>query len=278
MFEGRKLIVATKHQKEKIIAPLFEKQLGVKCLVAEELDTDLFGTFTGEIERLQDPVETAKQKCLKALEMYGGDLAISNEGSFGPHPSMFFAHADSEIILLLDQKNGLEIIEKEISTQTNFNGSEVETILDLMDFANSVNFPLHALILRKSKDSNEDIFKGITTENDLKEIFNNLNQKYGKVYAETDMRAMHNPTRRLVIEKVTQKLLNKIKSLCPNCQTPGYSVTKALPRLECENCGAATSSTLIHVLSCLKCYFSEEKKYPNNKQFEDPMFCQFCNP
>jgi len=31
MFEGRKLIIATKHQKEKVIAPIVEKALGCNC-------------------------------------------------------------------------------------------------------------------------------------------------------------------------------------------------------------------------------------------------------
>lgn len=55
MFQGRKLLIATKHEKEKAIASIFEKELGVKCFVAPNLDTDTLGTFTGEIERKDDP-------------------------------------------------------------------------------------------------------------------------------------------------------------------------------------------------------------------------------
>jgi hypothetical protein len=36
--------------KGKVIAPLLEKNLGVICFVNENFDTDLLGTFTGEIE------------------------------------------------------------------------------------------------------------------------------------------------------------------------------------------------------------------------------------
>ena len=48
MFKGRLLLIATKHKKEEIISPIFEKELGVRCVVPEHLDTDLLGTFTGE--------------------------------------------------------------------------------------------------------------------------------------------------------------------------------------------------------------------------------------
>lgn len=51
MFAGRKLLIATKHEKEKVIAPILARELGVKCFVVSNLDTDELGTFTGEIDR-----------------------------------------------------------------------------------------------------------------------------------------------------------------------------------------------------------------------------------
>lgn len=50
-FSQRKLVIATKHHKEKVIAPLIEKVLGVECFVGKNFDTDTLGTFTGEVER-----------------------------------------------------------------------------------------------------------------------------------------------------------------------------------------------------------------------------------
>ena len=110
MFKGRKLLIATKHDKEKVIAPILEKELGVTCFVAENFDTDVLGTFTGEVERKDDPITTARNKCLMAMELNNCDLAIASEGSFGPHPAIFFVHADDEMLLFIDKKNDLEII------------------------------------------------------------------------------------------------------------------------------------------------------------------------
>ncbi len=59
MFNNRKLVIATKHEKQIVIAPLLEKELGVRCVVAKNFDTDVLGTFTGEVERKDDPITTA---------------------------------------------------------------------------------------------------------------------------------------------------------------------------------------------------------------------------
>lgn len=278
LFDGREIIIATKHQKEKVIAPILKKELGLDCIVSQDLDTDVFGTFTGEVERLNDPVETARLKCLKAMELSGCDIGISNEGSFGLHPTFFFVHADSEVVLLIDKKNKLEFIVREISTKTNFNGRQIKSYKELQEFAKAALFPSHGLILRKSKDFKEDIYKGITQLKDLEKAYTVLMDKYGSVYAETDMRALYNPTRMEVIENAVQKLVTKIKTLCPKCNAPGFSIIEAKPGLKCESCGAPTRSTLLHILNCQSCGFTEEKMHPRGKFYEDPMYCDICNP
>ena len=278
MFEGRSLIIATKHEKEKVIGPIFEKEFFVKCFTTKKLDTDLLGTFTGEIERKDEPISAARKKCYLAMELTNCDLAIASEGSFGPHPAIFFAPADDEFLIFIDKKNNLEIIVRELSTETNFSGSEITTENRLFEFAANVNFPSHGLILRKSKDENVDIVKGITNHERLKNTFYNLIQKYGTAYVETDMRAMYNPTRMKIIEKATKKLVEKINACCPVCKMPGFGITDAKKGLPCELCNTPTKSTLSYIYSCQKCSFQKEEKYPNGKKTEDPMYCDICNP
>lgn len=277
-FRGRKIVIATQHNKEKVIDPILTNSFSLNCFVCSNLNTDLFGTFTGEIERRTDPVEAARQKCLKAMELSGCDLAISNEGSFGPHPTIPFIHADNEIVLLIDKKYNYEFIVNELSTQTNFNGKEIQSFSELENFAASALFPSHGLILRKSRNSNEDIYKGITTIDELKTIYETLIFKHGKIYVETDMRAVYNPLRMKVIELAMEKLVKKIKSQCPNCFAPGFSITDSREGLPCENCGFPTRSILMHLYSCLKCGYSLEKLHPHGRFFEDPMYCDMCNP
>lgn len=276
-FSQRKLVIATKHHKEKVIAPLIEKALGVESFVSENFDTDTLGTFTGEVERKDNPIETVRKKCLTAMKLNNCDLGIASEGSFGAHPHMFFATANEEFLILIDQQNELEIIARTISTSTNFNGQEIENEQELLAFAKQAKFPSHALILRPKKDENKNIFKGITDLKTLKSIFRELKEKNNSVYVETDMRAMYNPTRMEVIEETTQKLIEKINSRCHQCQTSGFGIVDTILGLPCEYCGQATQSIQYYVYECQKCGFQHQQANPN-KTTEDPMYCNFCNP
>ena len=212
------------------------------------------------------------------MQQSNADLVIASEGSFGPHPSIFFVNADEEILLFVDKKNDLEIIVKELNTTTNFNASEIRSLRALKVFANKVGFPSHALILRQSKNDFKTIYKGITTWIKLIDAYNHLINHSDSVYVETDMRAMYNPTRRNVIQAATIKLVEKIKNTCPACKTPGFGITGIKEGLPCSACKAPTRSILSHIYCCQKCNYEEYKAYPYEKTEEDPMYCDLCNP
>ena len=278
MFEGRTLIIATKHAKERVIAPLLEDALGVHCATSPDLDTDLLGTFTGEIERKLDPLSTAREKCRLAMESTGADLAVASEGSFGPHPTLHVVPGDEELLVLVDRHNDLELVAREVSAATNFASAQVTDEVDLIKFAETAGFPDHGLILRKAHDSNRDIHKGITDRATLLERFRALSDRYGTVCVETDMRANFNPSRMTVIEDATRKLVSLAGSACPNCGWPGFRVTEVVRGLPCELCGLPTNGASRHISVCRQCEHSEELRFPNGKTAEDPMYCEFCNP
>jgi hypothetical protein len=278
MFENRTIVIATMHKKESVIVPLLEDNFNLKCIVPSEFNSDSLGTFSGEIERKEDPISTLRQKCLLALKTSKLDLAIASEGSFGAHPSLFFAQANDELVMLLDTKNDLEIVARELSTETNFAAQTIKNEAELIEFTNKVQFPSHGIILRKSEKDFTKIYKGITNWEDLKFHFEEIKKENGTAYVETDMRAMFNPTRMKNIQKATKKLVEKMKTCCPNCQTPGFEITEAIPGLPCEWCGKPTASVLKYRLACKKCSHIEEKIFPNNKTVESPEFCNACNP
>lgn len=278
MFKGRRLVIATKHKKEEILAPLLEMELGVKCIVNPAFDSDLFGTFSGEIERTENPMITAKLKAEKAMEMTNCDLGLASEGSFGNHPVIHFLPADEEFLVLYDRKNEATFVSRELSVDTNFKGQYISDFADLEDFARQAKFPSHGLILRKSKNDKEEITKGIIDWPQLVYTFNNLRKVNKSVFIETDMRAMFNPTRKKVILAAAYKLLETIKMICPVCHFPGFSVVETKVGLPCKQCHFPTESILSLIYKCKKCGAEEEELFPKGKIEEDPTFCQWCNP
>ncbi|MFV8364231.1 DUF6671 family protein [Flavobacterium sp. ZT3P35] len=260
------------------IAPILEKELAVKCYTSDVFDTDLLGTFSGELQRKDDAFTTLRNKCIGASIENNCDLILACEGSFGAHPSIFFANANVELVMLKDFKNDIEIVAREISMETNFNGKTITSEYELLAFAEQIQFPSHGIILRPAEKVYTKMHKGIVTHELLLQHYKELKAEFVYVYAETDMRALFNPTRMKVIEKATQNLIEKIKHLCPNCSTPGFDIVTAQAGLPCENCYLPTRSTLSYLYQCKKCNHAENKLYPRGIQFEDPTYCDNCNP
>jgi len=275
-FHHRVCAVATKHHKERVIAPILSKELGVH-MVSVSLDTDLFGTFTGEISRSLSPLETLRGKCDLAYKNSGISLIVASEGSFGPHPKLWFVPADEEFIMLKDYDHQIEIVARCMSTETNYSSSEIHNEEELMAFVRKCGFPDHAIIL-KSLANPASVVKGIKDENLLLTTYSDMRSHGEMVFAETDMRAMHNPTRMRIIEQACLELIRKIESSCPNCSAPGFDISSFVEGLPCESCGAPTRSALSSHLSCNTCGYFTERKYPLGKEYEDPMYCDFCNP
>ena len=281
IYNDRVAILATMHNKEKVISPLFKEHLGINVIVPQDLNTDIFGTFTREIKRPDTQVITARLKAQKALEMYEEKIAIASEGSFAPHPLIPYIYANREIIIFLDQENDLEIIGEVFSMETNFNHQIISSLEEAEEFGKKVGFPEHGLVISFDNISTGKIefIKGITSkENLINSVEIAIKNTNGKFNIETDMRAMYNPTRMKNIALATQDLINKINSLCPQCNTPGFRINQKIPGLPCELCHQPTSLIKAVIFQCQKCNFSQQQLFPNNQEFADPSLCEYCNP
>ncbi|MCS6975343.1 MAG: hypothetical protein NZM13_12740 [Cyclobacteriaceae bacterium] len=276
-FQGRRLWIVTQHQKERVIAPILRKRLGLVCMVFTGINTDQFGTFSGEVARQGSALDAARAKCRGASALLPPDLILTSEGSFGPHPHIPFVYCNEELLLLTDTRESHEWKITAVTTRTNFGSAKVESESQLIDFALKAGFPSHALILR-SVDGPKVIIKGINSWSKLKYHFRKLLLQHPVIQAETDMRAMFNPLRMEFIGKATRELANLLLRKCPKCQTPGYSVTDVIRGLPCSWCGEPTSSVLANCFTCSACGCKTEKYFPFGKQTEDPMYCHSCNP
>jgi len=281
-FADRIAVIATMHKKEEAIAPILAKELGIKAIVPPDFDSDKFGTFTREIKRLGTQIEAAKIKAEQALNITGETLAISSEGTFGPHPFVPYLSCNREIVMLLDKKHDIEIIGEEFSTETNHSHQVVKSVEAAFEFAQKVGFPEHGLVVmfeETPKDSSE-VIKGIITPETLEEAVSLFLKKSsnGKVHLETDMRALYNPTRMKNIAKATLNLVQKINSFCPECNYPGFSVTERKRGLPCALCNMPTQLTLAAIYQCQKCGFQKEILFPDGIEQGDPAQCMYCNP
>ncbi|MEG3937598.1 hypothetical protein QT995_05460 [Microcoleus sp. S36b_A3] len=278
----RTAVIATMHQKERVMAPILERELGVKLVLSPELNTDAFGTFTREVKRLGTQIEAARRKAEKSLEIAGETLAFASEGTFGPHPMMPYLPANREIVILLDRANNLEIIGESLSVETNYSHQLVATIEEADDFAQKAGFPAHGLvvIVGDAAKGEGDIVKGITTEKQLFEAVTAGLKKSstGRVHIETDMRAMYNPTRMKNIENATLDLVRKCQQLCPQCGWPGFEVTDKKIGLPCGLCYFPTQLVRSTIYQCKNCGYTKEELFPDGRETADPAQCQYCNP
>lgn len=282
LFSDRIGVLATMHQKERAIAPIVERELGIQVIVPPDFDTDVFGTFTREVKRMGTQIEAARFKAEKAMAVTGATLALASEGTFGPHPLIPYLPANREIVLLLDKANDIEIVGQELSTETNYSHQRVSSTPEAYKFAQKVGFPEHALvvIVGDALSGKGEIIKGITTEEQLADAvqFGLKKSPDGKVHIETDMRAMHNPTRMKIIEKATLDLIKKINTVCPQCSWPGFEVVESKKGLPCDLCHLPTQLIRSVIYRCKKCDFSQEELFPDGRKTADPSQCQYCNP
>lgn len=282
LFVNRVAVLATMHHKEKVIAPIIEQELGIKVIVPQDFDTDRFGTFTREVKRTGNQIEAARLKAEKVLDATGETLALASEGTFGPHPISPFIPCNREVVLLLDKTNELEIVGQELSIETNFSQKIVGSLQEAQDFADTVGFPYHALVvmLSSSPKSQDEIIKGIKTTEQLVEAveFALNSSQDSKVYVETDMRALYNPTRMKNIAKATYDLVRKLNNRCPNCSYPGFELVQRKKGLPCAYCNLPTQLTLTAIYKCKKCGFSQETFFPDGLFKADPSQCMYCNP
>ncbi|MBU9712144.1 DUF6671 family protein [Evansella tamaricis] len=295
LYEGYSAVIATMHRKEQVIAPILNRELGLKLILPEDFNSDIFGTFTREVERKGDQIEAARQKIKSAFAKSELTIGIASEGSFGPHPVFPFSAFNRELVLFFDQEQDLEIAGYVANGDTNFAQKTVASLSEAKEFAESVGFPEHGVIVRVNETETDPngMVKGIIDPKQLEYVVNSMLDMQKKknsplfewkkktmptVFLETDMRAMYNPTRMKNIELATMDLVSKIKSICPKCSSPGYEVVEHKKGLRCECCDFPTADIYAHIYECKKCRYQEKVMFPYGKELADPAKCYICNP
>ncbi|MCP8967793.1 DUF6671 family protein [Ectobacillus ponti] len=266
MYNGVTAAFGTMHGKEEAVAPVFAELLGVEVYVPE-LDTDQFGTFSGEVPRRGTALEAAREKARLAMKKSGLALGLASEGSFGPHRSFPLVAEHHELLLWRDEERWLEIVEHHIGLDTNYS-SGVLTAEELPAFLRQARFPSHAVMVK----SGDFVRKGIRTEEALLAAFREAG---GPVHVQTDMRAHMNPTRMEVLRVLAERLAHRLLQPCPDCSCPGWGLVRSVNGLPCESCRVPTPLVQYDVLGCGCC--GKEQLRPRGTQ-ASAMYCHICNP
>lgn len=275
-YRNEPVLIASKHEKEKAIRPVFQEKIGCQ-LHTSDFDTDQFGTFTGEIPRPENAYKTCILKAKAAAIAGNYVLSVASEGSFGPHPSIPFFASDHEIMVFVDLKNNWIIAEQLITSKTNYNSLTLSPVTEIESFLRSVNFPGHAVTLQVS-DSKELLGKGIQDRALLEKLIKTGFTKGDELLLATDMRAMMNPTRMEVLSLLADKLASRILVCCNACGAPGFGFESTTDNLACSLCEAPTSMHQFEVWGCVACDNKEIKTRRDNLVKADPTFCDYCNP
>ena len=270
MFPSR-LLISSKHHKDKLLEPLFQR-LGTQLFVDPTFDTDLFGTFCGQIPRQEGPKTTVKEKCLAGMKKRGVLQGLASEGSFGPHPQLPFLNMNEEWLVYIDLERNIEIYGQSSSLDVCHEKLHHEDVDRLSHFLIQIDFGAQGLQL-KDANTNKIIEKGITAHS----VLNDFLQHYPDWILETDLRAHLNPKRQAQIVAAAQNLIARSQSLCPKCEAPDFWITDYLGKLPCCQCQQASNTYQSLKYSCVNCAF-ERIETRQDLHCIDPEFCPFCNP
>ena len=268
---GRIAAIATKHGKDKLLAPIFRDALGWEIQLAE-FDTDQLGTFSGEIERTLSPKEAALAKARKAIEISGHSIGIGSEGSIYPNPSLPLLSLNTEVIAVVDLEQNLELVVSHTSDQILAFKTNWHADLELEDLAGRAGFPGHSLIVRRGKEA----IKGLMFVENIRAAIEHLGPGPDLVL-ESDFRAMHSASRRANIAACAEKLVARISSRCERCNAPGFGQVGYQYGVPCRDCGVTNSEIPAYQrLGCARCDHEELVKL--ELQEIGPEHCMVCNP
>jgi ribosomal protein S27AE len=265
----------TKHDKARLIAPHFHNLLQVQ-IEEVNLDTDVLGTFSGEIERVGNSLETAIKKAKLGIEATGNPLAIASEGSITADPFVPFITADIETLVFIDEELEITVYETVISNEI-FAATTTTLKNNLDEFLKRADFPNHALIVKPN--SGAGAIKGIREIRELEKAITDARDQSsdGEAIIESDLRAMCSPSRQKNISATALKLVQRLSRTCPECQTPGWGLTSYTRGVECSECGDFSIDAIKQeVIGCVKCEYTAPGAVINLTL--DPAQCMSCNP
>lgn len=273
-YSGAVAALATMHGKAEVIRPVMFETLGLEVTVCD-VDTDAFGTFSGETPRVGTPYETALAKARAGMSAFGSKLGLASEGTIGRDPVFPLGTSDLETMVFIDDELGITVSESVRSLDIVAMSKVISVDEGIDEFLASADFPHHGLIV-KSLDSSK-VVKGIINRVALDEAIRSCAGDDGKVIVESDFRAHFSPSRMRVIAECARVLALRLAQTCPACEAPGWGKVKPLLGMPCGACGRDVALAIrADCNGCVRC--DEVEVVERDVKSADPKWCEFCNP
>lgn len=275
---GARVAFLTQHGKEALLAPLLTDSLGWVVEHVTGFDTDTLGTFTREVPRPGSQLEAARTKARTGMALAGCVRGLASEGAFVPDPGSGLFPWNIELVLLVDDALGLEVVGMAQGPACNQAGLAADWAT-AERLALEAGFPRHWLVVRPLGEDDPRAIKGLSSWPALRAAFEAAQAQAGggMVWLESDLRAMANPSRQALIVQAGQDLVRRWQSVCPACAAPGFWPVAAIRGLPCAACGTPTRERQGERWACVRCAHTLERALATGQR-ADPSRCDRCNP
>ena len=274
----KRVALGTMHGKAAVIAPPLSA-LGSKVEVPEGLDTDRFGTFSGEVARAGTMLEAARAKAKAAAEATGLPVGMASEGAYGPHPSVPFLALGQELILWHEVATGREIVEFLRDDRPVYDQALISSVGEVDRFLSRIPLPEVAVVV-SGEGAALPLAKGVRDPSTISRAVAEALalSDSGRALLTTDMRAHLNPRRMAVIGDLAQRFAARLARPCPACAALGWGRLRLEAGLPCGDCGTPTGLIGTEILGCTACGAEAAQAFPGAPAFADPGQCPICNP
>lgn len=283
-YSGRTAVLATKHGKLGLIGPAMRGVLGTE-VVSVGVDTDQFGTFSGEVPRTLSELDCAIAKARLAMRERRSDLGMASEGTFSPHPDVPWLTMDKELVVLVDDRLDHVFWECAVSSEITAITETVGADADLTSLAVRADLPRHAVIVRPAvpsprsgHDAEQFVCKGIRQSSDLASAVQASCAASGtrQAVVTTDFRAHCCPSRQVVIAAAAERLAHRVASCCRECGAAGWGTVDIVRGVPCRGCGRHVPIVRAEIDGCWNCGIRIERSVGESDA--DPGMCDTCNP
>ena len=108
-YQNQKISLLTKHGKESVIGSELSA-LDCQLIHIFDFDTDQLGNFTRGVPRAGSQIEAARKKARIGMKLSQLPIGMASEGAFSADPVIGMMAWNTELVLMIDTIQNIELI------------------------------------------------------------------------------------------------------------------------------------------------------------------------